>query len=151
MRLKPEDSNQARYSDQMGEKLDLLVMGGWWGKGGRTGKISSLLCGLRVPQDDDGTGETPTWVDYVPSESDAEWTMQFRDVRQDWVRDELLRLRMDIVSEYGELKYAEYLRNKHKDHWKPFVRVKPPPWMQLGPTGTDDKRALAVVKPLKRS
>lgn len=48
-----------RYSDQMGENLDLLVMGGWWGKGGRTGKISSLLCGLRVPQEDDGEGRTP--------------------------------------------------------------------------------------------
>ena len=48
-----------RYADQMGENLDLLVLGGWWGKGGRTGKISSLLLGLRKPQDDDGSGETP--------------------------------------------------------------------------------------------
>jgi ATP-dependent DNA ligase len=46
----------------MGENLDLLVLGGWWGKGGRTGKISVLLCGLRVPQEDDGSGETPQWV-----------------------------------------------------------------------------------------
>ena len=53
VKVKPE------YSDQMGENLDLLVLGGWWGKGGRTGKISSLLCGLRVPQEDDCSGETP--------------------------------------------------------------------------------------------
>jgi hypothetical protein len=41
------------------QNLDLLVLGGWWGKGGRTGKISSLLCGLRVQQDDDGSGDSP--------------------------------------------------------------------------------------------
>jgi DNA ligase-4 len=41
------------------QNLDLLVLGGWWGKGGRTGKISSLLCGLRVPQEDDGSGDPP--------------------------------------------------------------------------------------------
>jgi DNA ligase-4 len=46
----------------MGENLDLLVLGGWWGKGGRTGKISSLLCGLRVPQDDDGMTDNPEYV-----------------------------------------------------------------------------------------
>ena len=56
IKVKPE------YSDQMGENLDLLVLGGWWGKGGRTGKISSLLCGLRVPQDDDGSGITPKYA-----------------------------------------------------------------------------------------
>ena len=53
VKVKPE------YSDQMGENMDLLVMGGWWGKGGRTGKISSLLCGLRVQQNDEGDGPFP--------------------------------------------------------------------------------------------
>lgn len=53
VKVKPE------YSDQMGENLDVLVLGGWWGKGGRTGKISSLLCGLRVSQEDDDSGVTP--------------------------------------------------------------------------------------------
>ena len=53
VKVKPE------YSDQMGENLDLLVLGGWWGKGGRTGKISSLLCGLRDKQSDDHSGEPP--------------------------------------------------------------------------------------------
>lgn len=48
----------------MGENLDLLVLGGWWGKGGRTGKISSLLCGLRVPQDDDGMTDNPEYVKF---------------------------------------------------------------------------------------
>lgn len=52
-KVKPE------YSDQMGESLDMLVLGGWWGKGGRTGKISSLLCGLRIPQEDEISGKTP--------------------------------------------------------------------------------------------
>lgn len=44
------------------QNLDLLVLGGWWGKGGRTGKISSLLCGLRVPQENDGSGERPRYA-----------------------------------------------------------------------------------------
>lgn len=52
VKVKPE------YSDQMGENLDLLVLGGWWGKGGRTGKISSLLCGLRDQQHDEGDPPT---------------------------------------------------------------------------------------------
>jgi DNA ligase-4 len=47
------------------QNLDLLVLGGWWGKGGRTGKISSLLCGLRVPQEDDGSGDPPQWVPVI--------------------------------------------------------------------------------------
>nr|ODN87629.1 hypothetical protein L203_03409 [Cryptococcus depauperatus CBS 7841] len=44
VKVKPE------YSDQMGENLELLVIGGWWGRGGRYGKISRLLCGLRVEE-----------------------------------------------------------------------------------------------------
>lgn len=66
VKVKPE------YADQMGEvsdiqnfhspqTLDLMILGGWWGRGGRTGKISSLLCGLRVPQEDDGSDETPMY------------------------------------------------------------------------------------------
>ena len=30
--------------------------------------------------------------------------------------------------------------NKHKGHWLPFDRQKPPPWLTLGATGNDDKR-----------
>lgn len=33
-------------------------------------------------------------------------------------------------------------RNKHKDHWKPFDRKNPPPWMKVGAIGIDDKRGL---------
>ncbi len=58
----PAMTGDHRYSDQMGENLDLLVLGGWWGKGGRTGKISSLLCGLRIPQEDEGMGKIPEFV-----------------------------------------------------------------------------------------
>lgn len=32
-------------------------------------------------------------------------------------------------------------RKKHKEHWIPFDRNKPPPWMDMGPVGIDDKRA----------
>ena len=73
----------------MGENLDLLVLGGWWGKGGRTGKISSLLCGLRVPQQDDGSGNTPEFASQVDAEILAEEVRQIFDVYQDWLWDEL--------------------------------------------------------------
>jgi DNA ligase-4 len=60
------------------QNLDLLVLGGWWGKGGRTGKISSLLLGLRVPQEDDGSGELPRFETFASvgsgmSYEDYEW------------------------------------------------------------------------------
>ncbi|GFZ52023.1 DNA ligase 4 [Saitozyma sp. JCM 24511] len=103
VKVKPE------YADQMGENLDLLVLGGWWGKGGRTGKISVLLCGLRVPQEDDGSGETPQFTSFVKIGSGMSYT------------------------DY------EWIMNKHGQHLKPFDRKNPPPWMQLGQTGLDDK------------
>lgn len=31
-------------------------------------------------------------------------------------------------------------RTKHKQDWKNFDRQNPPPWLQLGATGIDDKR-----------
>jgi hypothetical protein len=37
------------------------------------------------------------------------------------------------------------LRNKHGQHLKPFDRKNPPPWMQLGQTGLDDKRKCLPV------
>ncbi|KAK4686832.1 DNA ligase 4, partial [Tremellales sp. Uapishka_1] len=91
VKVKPE------YSDQMGENLDLLVLGGWWGKGGRTGKISSLLCGLRVPQEDDGTGETPHFQTFIKVGSG--------------------------------MSYEDYT----------WIMNKPPPWLEVGETGLDDK------------
>ncbi|KAL1413255.1 DNA ligase (ATP) [Vanrija albida] len=74
VKVKPE------YADQMGENLDLMVLGGWWGQGGRTGKISSLLCGLRVPQEDDGSGETPAFVTFAKVGSG----MSYEDY--DWIK-----------------------------------------------------------------
>ncbi|KAK8845565.1 hypothetical protein IAR55_006280 [Kwoniella newhampshirensis] len=103
IKVKPE------YSDQMGENLDLLVLGGWWGKGGRTGKISSLLCGLRVQQEDDGSGKTPEFTTFASVGSG----MSYEDY--------------------------EWILNKHKNHWKPFDRGDPPRWITTGPTGVDDK------------
>ncbi|WVW81787.1 hypothetical protein I302_103784 [Kwoniella bestiolae CBS 10118] len=103
IKVKPE------YSDQMGENLDLLVLGGWWGKGGRTGKISSLLCGLRVQQDDDGTVQKPEFTTFCSVGSG----MSYEDY--------------------------EWILNKHKNHWKNFDRTNPPSWIQLGQMGLDDK------------
>ncbi|KAL7418712.1 DNA ligase (ATP) [Cryptotrichosporon argae] len=103
VKVKPE------YSDQMGENLDLLVLGGWWGKGGRTGKISSLLCGLRVTSDDDGSGARPIFTTFASVGSG----MSYEDY--------------------------EWILKKHKDHWTPFDKNNPPDWMQLGATGNDDK------------
>ena len=37
---------------------------------------------------------------------------------------------------------ADTVRNKHKDHWKPFDRKNPPKFMVCGEIGIDDKRKL---------
>ncbi|WWC85821.1 uncharacterized protein L201_000688 [Kwoniella dendrophila CBS 6074] len=103
IKVKPE------YSDQMGENLDLLVLGGWWGKGGRTGKISSLLCGLRVQQDDDGEVQKPEFSTFCSVGSG----MSYEDY--------------------------EWIMNKHRAHWKTFDRSNSPSWLQLGQVGLDDK------------
>ena len=45
---------------------------------------------------------------------------------------------MDDVSGFvGSLLIS---RNKHKNDWQNFNRANPPPWLQLGATGLDDKR-----------
>ena len=36
--------------------------------------------------------------------------------------------------------------SKHRKHWIPFDRSKPPPWMDMGPVGIDDKRKLEVMR-----
>jgi DNA ligase-4 len=71
---------KTEYADEMGENVDVLVIGedllcyhterrflsgggmtgGFYGKGRRGGKVSSLLCGLRDQQEDDGTLRRPT-------------------------------------------------------------------------------------------
>ncbi|KGB77341.2 hypothetical protein CNBG_3179 [Cryptococcus deuterogattii R265] len=103
IKVKPE------YSDQMGENLEVLVLGGWWGKGGRSGKISRLLCGLREQAFDDGTVEQPSFKTFCSIGSGMSY------------------------SDY------EWILNKHKKHWKPFDRSNPPAFMKLGPVGLDDK------------
>ncbi|OXC65372.1 DNA ligase 4 [Cryptococcus neoformans] len=103
IKVKPE------YSDQMGENLEVLVLGGWWGKGGRSGKISRLLCGLREQAFDDGTVEKPSFKTFCSIGSGMSY------------------------SDY------EWILNKHKMHWKPFDRSNPPPFMKLGSVGLDDK------------
>ncbi|ORX34780.1 ATP dependent DNA ligase domain-domain-containing protein [Kockovaella imperatae] len=111
VKVKPE------YSDQMGENLDLLVLGGWWGKGGRTGKISSLLCGLRNQTEDDGVSPFPEFTTFVKIGSG----MSYEDY--------------------------QWILTKHKDHWKPFSRDKIPPWLHLGPSGLDDKPDVYIEPP----
>ncbi|KLT43549.1 ATP-dependent DNA ligase [Cutaneotrichosporon oleaginosum] len=78
VKVKPE------YADQMGENLDLLVLGGWWGKGGRTGKISSLLLGLRVPQEDDGSGKLPQFETFAKVGSGMSYEDYESKHKQDW-------------------------------------------------------------------
>ncbi|GAA5823391.1 hypothetical protein JCM3770_006850 [Rhodotorula araucariae] len=41
IKIKPD------YMDELGEKIDGLVVGGYWGKGGRSGYLASYLIGLR--------------------------------------------------------------------------------------------------------
>ncbi|WVQ80875.1 hypothetical protein IAT38_002982 [Cryptococcus sp. DSM 104549] len=103
IKVKPE------YSDEMGEEFELLVLGGWWGKGGRTGKLSSLLCGLREQKDDDKSGKTPSFITFCSvgsgfSLGDYNWMME-----------------------------------KHKADLKLFDRHRPPAFMKLGHSGIDDK------------
>lgn len=89
----------SRYADQMGENLDLLVLGGWWGKGGRTGKISSLLCGLRVEQEDDGMTDVPRSV--MPTINLFLWALMLAQIRyicERRIGNELRGLRVDDVS-----------------------------------------------------
>ncbi|ODN88085.1 hypothetical protein L198_06844 [Cryptococcus wingfieldii CBS 7118] len=103
VKVKPE------YSDQMGETFDLLVLGGWWGKGGRSGKVSSLLCGLREQEEIGEDGERPTFQTFCSigtglRYSDYTWTMDTRG-----------------------------------QYFKPFDRKNIPPWMKMGSIGLDDK------------
>nr|XP_023667131.1 DNA ligase 4 [Paramormyrops kingsleyae] len=51
LKIKPE------YMDGLMDELDLLILGGYWGKGSRGGMISHFLCGLAEPPK---PGEKPT-------------------------------------------------------------------------------------------
>ncbi|WVQ76196.1 hypothetical protein IAR50_005859 [Cryptococcus sp. DSM 104548] len=103
VKVKPE------YSDQMGETFDLLVLGGWWGKGGRSGKVSTLLCGLRDQEEIGEDGERPTFQTFCAigtglRYSDYTWIMDTR---------------------------GRYFKN--------FDRKDIPPWLKMGSIGLDDK------------
>lgn len=43
------------YMDALGETIDAVVIGGYWGEGRRGGVLSSFLVGLREEQPDGGT------------------------------------------------------------------------------------------------
>lgn len=48
------------YADELGENMDVFVLGGWWGKGARGGKIASLLFGLRNENEKKNEDDQPT-------------------------------------------------------------------------------------------
>lgn len=52
----------AEYADELGENMDVFVLGGWWGKGARGGKIASLLFGLRNENEKENEDDQPTCV-----------------------------------------------------------------------------------------
>ena len=47
IKVKPE------YMDSLGEEVDVLVMGGFWGSGRRGGMLSSFMCGVLDDSDPD--------------------------------------------------------------------------------------------------
>jgi DNA ligase-4 len=53
IKVKPE------YMTEFGEALDCIVIGGYYGSGNRGGQISSMLCGLRVDQNQIQQGANP--------------------------------------------------------------------------------------------
>lgn len=53
IKIKPE------YFDRLGEQMDLVVIGGYYGNGSRAGKLSSFLCAVRnseKDEEDESTG-----------------------------------------------------------------------------------------------
>lgn len=51
IKVKPE------YMDELGENVDVLVVGGFWGQGRRAGRMSSFMVGLRDPTKKEVDGE----------------------------------------------------------------------------------------------
>ncbi|KAI1811288.1 DNA ligase I [Poronia punctata] len=47
------------YMDGLGENVDVVVIGGYYGSGRRGGRLSSFLCGLRVSEADITSGAHP--------------------------------------------------------------------------------------------
>lgn len=53
IKVKPE------YMNDLGENVDVVVIGGYYGSGHRGGKMSSFLCGLRATENDIRAGADP--------------------------------------------------------------------------------------------
>ncbi|KAK8108850.1 DNA ligase 4 [Apiospora sp. TS-2023a] len=53
IKVKPE------YMDDLGENVDVVVIGGYYGSGHRGGRLSSFLCGLRPTKNDIRAGVNP--------------------------------------------------------------------------------------------
>ncbi|KAK8022398.1 DNA ligase [Apiospora rasikravindrae] len=53
IKVKPE------YMDDLGENVDVVVIGGYYGSGHRGGRLSSFLCGLRPTRNDIQAGVNP--------------------------------------------------------------------------------------------
>ncbi|KAI2642476.1 DNA ligase I [Xylaria nigripes] len=53
IKVKPE------YMDGLGENVDVVIIGGYYGSGRRGGRLSSFLCGLRVSESDVRAGAHP--------------------------------------------------------------------------------------------
>ncbi|KAK8076341.1 DNA ligase [Apiospora phragmitis] len=53
IKVKPE------YMDDLGENVDVVVIGGYYGSGRRGGRLSSFLCGLRPTKNDIRAGANP--------------------------------------------------------------------------------------------
>ncbi|KAK4699162.1 DNA ligase 4, partial [Phenoliferia sp. Uapishka_3] len=52
------------YMDELGENIDALVIGGYWGTGNRAGRMSSFMVGLRDPTREDVDGE-PCYLSFA--------------------------------------------------------------------------------------
>lgn len=53
IKVKPE------YMTELGENVDVVIIGGYYGSGHRGGKMSSFLCGLRATENDIKAGANP--------------------------------------------------------------------------------------------
>ncbi|KAJ9102382.1 hypothetical protein QFC21_002782 [Naganishia friedmannii] len=131
VKVKPE------YADELGENLDVFVLGGWWGTGRRGGKISSLLFGLRIEQDKEYEGQTPRYFSCLLSLTIILIVNVF---------DQRRFKTFGRVG--GGLSFSDHkwLEDHHGKHFKDFDRANPPSWIQFGPVGLDDKPDV-IIRP----
>ncbi|KAF8325377.1 ATP dependent DNA ligase domain-containing protein, partial [Cantharellus anzutake] len=104
-KVKPE------YMDNMGETVDVLVVGGWI-----RGRVSTLICAVR----DDSL---PTIQGSDPHDDDEKSSTVYKT----FVR----------IGSGLSLEDYEWINMKP---WKPFNKYKPPYWLRVSPeSGTEDK------------